>query len=183
MEFRYNLHQNFVNYYQSFLSTVTRRMRVPENYQEDLTQTVLIKVWKALPSFEVDPSRAKFRTWLSTIIRNAFYDFVRSEKNHALSSGTEELLNAYQDPKSSHVVEMIEKEWERHIVKLAFIQVRSKFTDRAVRALEMTLKGKDIKEISETLDMKENSTYKLRNRAKKFFLAEIYRLREELENA
>lgn len=43
----------------------------------DLSQEVFIKVWKALPRFEV---RAQFTTWLFRITHNVVYDWLRKRK-------------------------------------------------------------------------------------------------------
>jgi RNA polymerase sigma-70 factor (ECF subfamily) len=173
----------FVGYYQGFLLAVLRRMRVSVNDQDDLIQNVLIKIWKAFPNYEYDDQQAKFRTWLGRVVRNAVIDLVRSEKKHLKSKGNDELLAECEDPKSSHELEgVIQKEWQQHIIRLAFDSIRSKFSDRAITALELTLQGKSIEEISEALEMKENSAYKLRNRAKKHLMLEVERLRKELEH-
>ena len=43
----------------------------------DLSQEVLLKVWKAIPRFE---ARAKFSTWLYRITHNVVYDWLRKRK-------------------------------------------------------------------------------------------------------
>ena len=60
--------EEFVSFYETFIFILLRQMNIPYQDCDDLTQAVLIKVWKKLATF--DPARAKFRTWLSTLIRN-----------------------------------------------------------------------------------------------------------------
>lgn len=55
-----------------------------EHDAEDLTQEVLLKLLKTLPSEAYDPSRSRFRSWLKSVVNNAITDFCRKqERNHA----------------------------------------------------------------------------------------------------
>ncbi|MBF0197014.1 MAG: sigma-70 family RNA polymerase sigma factor [Planctomycetes bacterium] len=173
---------DFVHYYKPFLLTVVGKRSVSSKDQEDLVQIILLKVWQALPGFHYDQEKAMFRTWLGTIIRNAVIDYFRSEKKHSKNKEFDELCAEFEDTKSKDRVEaMIQQEWERHVIKLALDNIRPKFSEQAMIALEMTLAGKSIEEISAALGMKENSAYKLRNRIKKSLMVEVQRLREEIE--
>jgi RNA polymerase sigma-70 factor (ECF subfamily) len=135
-----------------------------------------------LPTFEFDKEKAKFRTWLGRLVRNAVIDFVRSEKKHHEDRSSGEFLEEHEDPQATNDLDdIIQKEWENNMVRLAFEAIRPKFSERAIKALEMSLQGASIEEISEKIGIKENSAYKLRNRAKKHLILEVQRLREELE--
>jgi RNA polymerase sigma-70 factor (ECF subfamily) len=171
--------KEFVEYYESFIFVVIRKMNVSENDREDCAQKVLLKLWKSLPDFELDKTQAKFRTWLGSIIRNLVIDYFRSEKKHA-NNVSDEILETIANP-SSAINAMIEKEWELHITKLALSQIESKFSAQAIRAFTMSLQGISIEDIAQELEIKENSAYKLRNRVKKYFISEIENLRNNLE--
>jgi RNA polymerase sigma-70 factor (ECF subfamily) len=76
---------------------------------------------------------------------------------------------------------MIEREWQIHVTKLALNNIASKFTKRAINAFKMHLNGEPIEKISQQLEIKENSSYRLVNRVKKYFVLEINNLKENLE--
>ena len=68
--------EELVTYYKGFILIVVRHMNISENDCDDLVQEVLIKIWRNLSKFEIDSDRAKFRTWLSTIIRNTVLNYI-----------------------------------------------------------------------------------------------------------
>jgi RNA polymerase sigma-70 factor, ECF subfamily len=47
---------------------------------EDICQTVLIKVLKAIPGFEYDRQKGSFRGWLLTILKHEVINFLRRRK-------------------------------------------------------------------------------------------------------
>lgn len=60
------------------------RRFVGEDYANDVTQEVFIKVWRNLNKF--DNSKAHFRTWLFAIARNTITDYLRKKKIVLFSS-------------------------------------------------------------------------------------------------
>ena len=72
---------DFVRYYKSFIKMVLRKSRISFNEEDDLIQTILLRVWKGLPKYEYNRQQARFRTWLSTIIRNAVITHVNRLKD------------------------------------------------------------------------------------------------------
>ena len=70
--------KEFVSYYQDFIVMVLSKMAVLPDYKDDLTQEILIKLWKNLESYNRE--RAQFRTWLSTIIRNTVFRSMKTDR-------------------------------------------------------------------------------------------------------
>ena len=171
--------EDFTLCYESFIHSVVYKMNISTNDREDLVQNILLKVWKAMPNFDFDKTKAKFRTWLSHVIKNTVIDFYRKKK---LSSKEiqNESIDIAEDPNCS-IESMIEKEWQIHVTKLAMNNIASKFTKRAVNAFKMHLNGEPIDKISLQLKIKENSAYRLISRVKKYFILEINNLKENLE--
>src|SRR5262249_10052889 len=48
---------------------------------EDVTQKVLIRLFRSLPQHEQDPSRT-FRSWLKAVVNNAIRDVFREAQRH-----------------------------------------------------------------------------------------------------
>ena len=74
---------DFVSYYESFIKMVLRKAKISLNDEDDLVQKVLLRIWKGLPNYAKE--KARFRTWLSTIIRNTVITHI----NHYNSFGWE----------------------------------------------------------------------------------------------
>ena len=63
----------FVGYYTSFIRMVLMQLHTPLDDLEDLSQTILVKLWQSLSTVELGRDHARFRTWLGPVIRTTFY--------------------------------------------------------------------------------------------------------------
>jgi RNA polymerase sigma-70 factor (ECF subfamily) len=145
---------------------------------------VLFKIWKSLPEFEFDSQRARFRTWLSRVIRNKVIDRIRSQKTYDqhlshLKEQTEKQEEALMS--SSELDGLIERQWQRHLTKKAFENIEPIFSKNALKVFELSLMGKSAKEICEQLEIAQDSVRVLKNRVQKRFIEEVQYLRSEVE--
>ena len=62
--------EQFVDYYRKYIYAVLINMGVPNTDLDDLSQQIMLKLWKKLPGFDYDPQVGSFRSWLCTIVRN-----------------------------------------------------------------------------------------------------------------
>src|SRR5262249_59304066 len=70
---------DFVARYGWRITSWCRKWGLQEVDCQDVTQTVLMKLLKAMQSFRYDPSQ-KFRAWLKTITHHAWQDLVRGRR-------------------------------------------------------------------------------------------------------
>jgi RNA polymerase sigma-70 factor (ECF subfamily) len=178
--------EEFVSYYRQFIVIVVRHMNIPAADCDDVVQSVLVKIWKNLPKFEVDTNRAQFRTWLTTVIRNTVYNYVdkaqrRQARHDRLAEEETTLAQLPGGGKETELEAFINREWETYIANLAMENIKPLFSERAIQAFSLSLDGLSMSEISSRLEIKENSCYKLRNRVKARLITEVRRLTEELE--
>jgi len=169
----------FVLYYKTFIFMLLRNLNVSLEDCEDLTQNILVRIWKKLESY--DSERAKFRTWLSVIIRNeVFTHYDRKKRRHDKHDRFRESLPD-NFPPSGEFDQIFEREWAIYIVNKAMQCVKKSFHGNAVEVFELTLDGMSVQEICRKLEIKEFTVYALRSRVKKRLTDEIARLRSELE--
>ena len=173
--------EDFVNYYRAFIGVVLYQMKLNENDHDDLTQEILLRIWKVLPDYDLE--RARFRTWMSHIIRNKVIDHYRkvkrlSDKQDMIIEESGSLTPVISEPEIEAIVQ---KEWEVHVVKLALERVSKHFSDRAIQAFSMSMDNVSSKDIAEKLGIKTNSVIKLKNRVKQRLIQEIDLLKLELE--
>src|SRR6056297_2409247 len=103
-----------VEHYRRFIFFILQQMGVGAADIEDVSQQVLFSLTKDLCSY--DPSRARFRTWLSTVIRNAALVHFRKKKtrqNYIRIFGEEQSLVRLEEP--SDVDQRIEQEWAAYV--------------------------------------------------------------------
>ncbi|MCM8530029.1 MAG: sigma-70 family RNA polymerase sigma factor [Lentisphaeraceae bacterium] len=168
----------FVAYYRPFIGIILRHMKVWEADIEDITQTVVLNLWKKLDSFE--PGRCKFRTWLSTIIRNAVFTFQKKAgKDRARDNSYYEEKGRISD---NDLAAMFDREWKTYLTNVALENIKKNFSGNAIQVFLFCLENKPVEQIAEELDIKENSVYRLKKRVQEQLGQEIKRLRNELEN-
>ena len=100
---------DFVKYYESFIFMVLRKSSIKVIDEEDLVQTILLKVWKGLPKYEYRKEKAKFRTWLSTIIRNTVITHITKAKGE--DGKIEKYSAKVNEISESSIEKVIEQEW------------------------------------------------------------------------
>ena len=172
---------DFANYYHKFVMVILHQMGVNENDKADLAQEVLISLWKSLPKLEFDSNRARFRTWMSSIIHRRVMDHYR--KVHRQSNKIEKFRNEEElsAPISQPEIEkLIQSEWEVYVVPAAMDRVTPIFSGKAMEVFKMSMESIPSDVIAEKLDLQRNSVNKLKNRVKERLLSEIQVLKQEM---
>lgn len=172
--------EEFVGHYRRFIFYILNEMGVASGDIEDVAQTVLLSLTKDLSSY--DSSRARFRTWLSTVIRNAALAHFRKQKTrhtHVRMFGEELRIDTEFQP--SEIDERIEQEWAAYVANLAMDRVREVFRGQAIEVFECFLDGKSAADIAEETGLSIASVYTLKKRVKKRLYLEIRALVKELE--
>jgi RNA polymerase sigma factor (sigma-70 family) len=84
--------REFAAVYQPFVKAWCRKRRLSEFDAEDVSNRILIKVWRAIQTFEYEPAKGGFRRWLAVVGKNAINDFLKEEsRNPARGSGDTEV--------------------------------------------------------------------------------------------
>lgn len=167
--------KEFVDIYERYIYVVIRKMEIDAGTSEDLTQSILIKLWKKLPELDFNPEIARFRTWLSRVIYNAVVDHVRSVKR---SPGQVELDENHGI--GPQINQMMDEEWENYIANLALQRIQASFKGHALEVFEMIISGIGPAKIAAKLGIQQASVRKLKNRVKARLKNEIAILRQDL---
>ena len=172
----------FVTYYKTFIKVILKYLNISENDVEDLNQDILLKIWKAFAKMDYDSEKARFRTWMNKVIRNAVIDFHRAKNRRISTLDSKEEVNTADFPiDNDEFTKIIDKEWRAHITNLALDNIRSEFSGNAIEVFDLCLDGVPAKKIAENLVLAEASVYKLRKRVEEKLVQEIKRLKTELE--
>ena len=132
--------EELLSYYEPFVSMVLQRMGFRGEDLEDLRQQVFVKLWNGLEKYEKREA-VRFRSWLSSLIRNTATDWLRrhAKRETQLSldePGAMEQLNLANVPE---VEEQIEEEWRNYLVKVAMDRIKEAFTGNAFEVFALTL--------------------------------------------
>lgn len=113
----------FLELYDRYLNKVFNRVksRVPVQYAEDVTQEIFIAVLRSLDSFE---QRARFSTWLYTIVNRHIADFYRKRSRRNLDQhvSLETVENVISEP-------FDDSSEERGLIQQAFHELPEHYQD------------------------------------------------------
>ncbi len=172
--------EEFVGHYRRFIFYILHEMGVAAGDIEDVAQQVLLSLTKDLSSY--DSARARFRTWLSTVIRNAALAHFRKQRNRQTRIrvfGEEQQIDGLMH--LSEIDQRIEQEWEAYVANMAMDRVRGVFRGQAIEVFELGLDGRSATEIAARTGLSVASVYTLRKRVKKRLYLEIRAIVAELE--
>jgi len=167
----------FTNYYANFIRMVLMQLHAPQDDLEDLSQTILVKLWRNLSTVKLDRDHARFRTWLGTVIRNTVY----THCSQAASRKRRDTNAAIANVVPPDIEDIIETEWRKHIIALVIERLNAGFSGKAMDVFTMTLDGKSVDDIASALELTKDSVYVLRNRVQSRFRKEARQLRSYLE--
>ena len=137
-----------------------------------------MRVWKSIENFEYDPSKCRFRSWLSTVCRNHLLTWFKNQKKKHDNVDMDE---KYLPPGEAEINEIIDREWQIYIAQKAFEKVSENFNDKALKAYKDFQKGIDVEVIAKELDVAENTIYVYSKRVKEAMTREIILLVNELD--
>lgn len=161
--------ERFVTLYAPVLEHWARRQGLREADVADLVQEVLLKVFRALPTYERRPG-TPFRAWLGTIARNQCADFRRRRGTRPLP-GSDGLSGA-DDPRGGDLEEV---EHRRIVVHRTLDAIRPEFEPKTIEIFtRLMVDGKPVREVAAELGLEPAAVYKAKNRV-------LTRLRRELD--
>jgi RNA polymerase sigma factor (sigma-70 family) len=176
-----NSWNDFVFYYRGYIFAVIQGMGLSNQDAEDLSQKVLLKLWKNLPEYEYRPGTCKFRTWLCTVIRSEVYSWFRSKKSQDKRI---ESLKQITDDDEQYSVPELEKlanqEWKSHIGKLAWDSIKDSFSEKVIEAFLMFSEGKSSQDVADKLKVELNTANVYKKRVRDRLCKEINLLDNEL---
>jgi len=168
-------------YYESFITKILLHMGFRNMDLEDARQQVALKLWQGLDSYRKDEQGARFRNWLSTLIRNSAINWINAQRQVRRESMLQSDDLERIAPEGPEIEQLIEQEWQRHVVTLAVENLKQVFSGKALEVFALSLEGESVDSIAATLDLRKESVYVLRTRVKARVRQEIARLQHELE--
>src|SRR5262245_23686702 len=74
--------ERFARLYRPALVARCQAQGLQQADADDVTQTILLRLWDVLRSFDYDPERGKFRSYLAQMVRHAVTDHFRQRDRH-----------------------------------------------------------------------------------------------------
>ncbi|MBI1312712.1 sigma-70 family RNA polymerase sigma factor [bacterium] len=131
--------EEFVTIYRPVIVRLAVAHGLQHSDADDLAQQVLLSVARRVPGWEADPQRARFRTWLGRVVRNAALNALSRRKPDRAAGGTSALVlingKAAEDCDDAEVLEL---EWRREAFRWIADQIRDEFQPKTWEAFWLT---------------------------------------------
>ncbi len=167
-------------HYRRFIYYILNGMGVAADDIDDVTQQVMISLTKDISGY--DRSRARFRTWFGTVIRNAALAYFREKRNR--KKCIERFIEEQEPDSNLQIPEIdshIEREWAVYVSNLAMERVQEVFKGQAIEVFKLGLDGLSAEEIAQKTGLSVASVYTLKKRVKRRLYLEIRACVAELE--
>jgi RNA polymerase sigma factor (sigma-70 family) len=163
--------------YQPLISGWLRRQGLPHHAIEELTQDVLLTVFRELGSFAHPGKPGAFRGWLRVITVNRARAYWRADKVRPAAMGGSDfhsILEQLEDPESE-----LSRQWDqdhdRHVITRLLELLEGEFTPGTLRAFRRhVFDGAAAEAVATELDMTVGAVYVAKSRV-------LARLRKEAE--
>lgn len=132
---------------------------------EDIVQQVFTSVSVALDRWQPDRSRARFRTWLNTIARNAILNVLTRRAPDRASGDTAERDLLAQQSSDAPASQLLLLESRREIFRWAARRVREQFEPATWDAFWLTaVEGREVEDVAPLVGKKPGAIYAARSR-------------------
>lgn len=165
--------EDFVGIYTPFVHRLLRGWGLQDADAADVTQDVFMTVVNAIDGFE-HRRPGSFRCWLRTTARNRFVTLLR--KNKVSVADGSAVLNLLEEQPSLDrgEAELLEREYQRCVLKWAIEQITPEFNESPWQAFWQThIEGKSVQEVAKSLGVGESAVYMARIRVLKRLKAKI----------
>jgi RNA polymerase sigma-70 factor (ECF subfamily) len=168
----------FVAYYGPKIRGWCRQRGLQRADADDVTQDVLLRLARALRTFEYDPSRT-FRGWLRLVTQHALADFFsRRKRSPGGGTGDDRGLAVLQTAQAhDELLALLNEEFTNVLVSQACAAVRARVEPQTWRAFQLTAcENRPGDEVAALLGMNVDAVFKAKSRVLAFIRAEIKRL-------
>jgi len=172
--------QEFSDYYLSFVGMVLKKMDIPDDISSDITQEVLLRIWKAFQSERGVQREGKFRSWLSLVILKKAKIYLERQKRRISTKRIED-QNTLQIQEQDEVESYVNLEWKSFLTNKALESAKKHFRGKTYEVFLLDLEGKTPEEICELLSLSIHAVYTYRARFKKQLVKEIKKLQDQYE--
>lgn len=153
--------REFVALYEPLLLSYARSRGLLEDDARDVVQDILTDLLRALPSFELDRTRGRFRTWLWQVTRNALTDRARRQQRQAEAEAE---WRQRLDPDRFDQDPEPEREWlaayRRRVLDFVLDRVRAQTQARTWTCFEgHLLHNRPSAEVASELGLTANAVY------------------------
>ncbi|MCK6483662.1 MAG: sigma-70 family RNA polymerase sigma factor [Phycisphaerae bacterium] len=166
----------FESRYGGLIARYCRRRGLQPSDVEDVSQLVMMRLARALRTFEYDPLRGRFRDFVGRVVRNVIIDHF-SRPGRAATAVDSSVMAVVSARDESETDAVWEQEWIDHHYRLAMKKIAATFEPRSVEIFERIVAGERIDDIAAACGTTAQAVHKIkqriRDRMKELIAAQI----------
>lgn len=171
--------EEFASIYRPIIVRIALRRQLQFDDAEDLAQQVLLLVLKNISKWKTDPARARFRTWLQTVVRNAMMNALTRRPKEQAAGGANSLQQLNQCPDKAESL-WFDLEWHRETLRWVAQQVRGEFESTTWTAFwDTAIEQVSAQEVAERTGRSVGAVYIARSRVMQRIKQRIAELDED----
>lgn len=156
--------EEFASIYRPIIVRLALRKQLKFDEAEDLAQQVLLLVLKNISKWKPDPARARFRTWLQTVVRNATLNALSRRPKEQASGGTTSMQKLNQCPDKADSL-WFDLQWQRETLRWVAQQVRGEFESTTWTAFwDTAIEQLSAQEVAQRIGKSVGAVYIARSR-------------------
>ncbi len=174
----------FYRLYSRVLFQFIRSRGVDHVSAEDILQISMCEIIRYIPSFEYDPKKGKFSSYLFRIVFHVISKWVERNKNHGIP--LQDAMPIYDmnisDPRSRQMFEEFEQLWKRNLINYAFMRVKKRVEPLTWKSFHLfVLKGQRAQEVATRLGIPNRSAvFKQKERVLGILKEEVKKVMDEI---
>lgn len=131
---------------------------------EDVRQIVLVSLVSALRSFEYQPKRGRFRSYLGRVVRNAAIRYATRPEGRRAALGMDGTTSDAADDDAPD--EQWEQEWVAHHLRRAMQTIRRTTDPGRVEIFDRLLAGVPVARVAQEYGMTTDAVHKIKQRTR-----------------
>jgi RNA polymerase sigma-70 factor (ECF subfamily) len=173
--------QVFFDIYWPLVYHLALRTGLSEAEAQDVAQEVMLKVAKAMPSFEYHREHGSFKSWLFKLTQWRVNDYLRRRCHDAPGTETaptwESLLEELPDTTCERPDESWDRTWKDRILREAMERVKRRVSRKNFQAFEqLVTQGSEPAEVARELHMDMARVYQAKERVMRAIKREFVKL-------
>ncbi|NOY81096.1 MAG: sigma-70 family RNA polymerase sigma factor [Kiritimatiellaeota bacterium] len=179
--------QRFFDLYSPLIIGFSRRRGCSLHQAHDVLQESMVCLMKALPVFQYDQARGRFRAFLFRIVDARIKDAYRRNRRYCLTAdeprpaGWGDAPAADPEQNANTAPELWDRMWDYNLLVNALDKVRRRVNTRTFRSFEMyVLQEKSAAEVSARLGIAQNTVHQHRNRIIRMLRGELRKLKTQV---
>jgi RNA polymerase sigma factor (sigma-70 family) len=143
----------------------------------DVTQEVMKALARNMPAFEYEPDKGKFRSWLFTVTRNKFNNFLERRRHQPQGTGETSMLKKIEAQPCPETDDRWERDFEQRVFHWACREVQGEFQKTTWQAFWRTaVENEPGSDVAQSLGLSVGAVYIAKSRV-------LARLREKAQEA